>query len=98
MGTFTEAYLIETRRTCESIDANAVGRLVGGLAGVRERSRDQTRGAQPWDLISFRTLPQVGYTVHLRVGSCIQWHRYDAGNLHLVVKRGPAEMSVRVLP
>jgi hypothetical protein len=51
--------------------------------------------------MGFDQLPYVapgGDTVHLRVGSRIQWQRYDAGNLHLVVKRGPAEMSVRVLP
>lgn len=59
---------------------------------------DQTLGAQPSHLITFHALPQVGDTVYLRVGSCIQWHGYDAGDLHLVVQRGPADMSVRVLP
>jgi D-sedoheptulose 7-phosphate isomerase len=37
-ATFTETYLAETRRIIEAIDADAVERLAGGLAGVRERS------------------------------------------------------------
>jgi D-sedoheptulose 7-phosphate isomerase len=38
MGTFTEAYLEETRRIVAAIDAESVERLAEGLATVRERS------------------------------------------------------------
>ena len=59
---------------------------------------DQTLGAQPSHVIGFQTLPLVGHTVYLRVGSCIQWHGYQAGNLHLIVQGAPSDMSVRLLP
>ena len=38
MGSFTDAYLDETRQIVEAIDAEAVERLAEGLAQVRERS------------------------------------------------------------
>jgi hypothetical protein len=59
---------------------------------------DQTLGGQPSHVISFQTLPSVGHTVYLRVGSCIQWHGYQPGDLHLVVQGAPSDMSVRALP
>ena len=58
---------------------------------------DQTMGAQPSHTITFQTLPSAGHTVFLRVGSCIQWHGYQAGELHLVTSGAPADMSVRLL-
>lgn len=59
---------------------------------------DHTLGTQPSHLISFQTLPGVGRTVYVRVGSCIQWHGYQASDLHLVVQGAPQDMSVRLLP
>jgi hypothetical protein len=59
---------------------------------------DQTFGAEPSHVISFQTLPQVGHTVFLRVGSCIQWHGFQANHLDLVVKGAPSDMSVLGLP
>ncbi len=59
---------------------------------------DQTLGAEPSHVISFQTLPQVGQTVFLRVGSCIQWHGFQADHLDLVVQGAPSDMAVRVLP
>lgn len=59
---------------------------------------DQTLGAQQTHVIDFQTLPRTGHTVYLRVGSCIQWRGFQAGDLHLVVQGAPADMSVRLLP
>jgi hypothetical protein len=59
---------------------------------------DQTLGTDASHVISFATLPQVGKTVYLRVGSCIQWHGYSTNDLHLLVQGAPSDMSLRVLP
>ena len=59
---------------------------------------DQTLGAKASHVISFTTLPRVGSTVFLEVGSCIQWHGYAAGSLHLLLQGAPTDMTVRALP
>ena len=59
---------------------------------------DQTLGGEPSHVISFETLPRVGHTVYLRVGSCIQWHGYQADAVDLVVQGAPSDISLRLLP
>jgi len=69
-----------------------------GFGQVTIEVTDQTLGARLSHVISFQTLPEVGSAVYLRVRSCVQWHGYEASDLHLVVKGAPAGMSVRLLP
>lgn len=69
-----------------------------GFGNASMEVTDQTLGAQPSHVISFQTLPWVGHAVYLRVGSCIQWHGYQASDLHLVLQGAPADLSVRLLP
>lgn len=59
---------------------------------------DRTLGGQPSHVISFQTLPSVGHSVYLRVGSCIQWHGYQPDAVDLVVQGEPLDMSLRLLP
>jgi hypothetical protein len=69
-----------------------------GFGRATIKVTDQTLGAQASHVISFETLPRVGSTVFLRVGSCIQWHGYSAGSLHLLLQGAPTDMTVWALP
>jgi hypothetical protein len=69
-----------------------------GFGNATIRVTDIVDGASPSHSISFSTLPRVGHTVYLRVGSCIQWHGYETHHLYLFVQGVPSDMSVRLLP
>lgn len=70
----------------------------GGFGNATIRLTDQPAGTDPGHIISFQTLPRVGDTVYVRVGSCIQWHGYTARTLWLSADGAPAGMSVGLLP
>jgi hypothetical protein len=53
--------------------------------------------AGPSHVIAFNTLPTVGDSVSTRVGSCLQWHGFDASKLTLLVHGPSRSFTVRLL-
>lgn len=58
---------------------------------------DNVRAGPSHD-ISFNSLPRVGGTAFLRVGSCIQWHGYRTETLTIQATSTTAALSARLLP
>jgi len=69
-----------------------------GFAESTIRVSDQTDWTDLTHVMAFNTLPRVGRTVYLRVGSCIQWHGYRTGDLHMLLDGAPSDISVRLVP
>jgi hypothetical protein len=69
-----------------------------GFGEATVRLTDQASNPDSARMITFKTLPRVGHTVYLRVGSCIQWHGYATHDLSVLLENAPADVTARVLP